>query len=106
MNSGVLSASVQEFFEGPGIVGCGISSFWSTATKASWPLTDWPLSEPRSWTDLVNQPQTETEVHATGRSILCAAAPTETATGRNARAASLGLESTLRPHGRPKAVEK
>jgi hypothetical protein len=24
-------------------------------------LADWPLAEPRSWLDLVNQPQTEAE---------------------------------------------
>ncbi len=68
-------------------------------------LSDWQLAEPRNWLDLVNQPQTAAEVNAIRRSIL-RGCPFGNGVWVQRTAASLGLESTLRPRGRPKTVEK
>jgi hypothetical protein len=68
-------------------------------------LTDWPLAEQPTWTDPVHPPQTEAEMDATGRCILrgCAHGNGDWAPRP---AASLGVESTLHPRGRPQVVEK
>lgn len=68
-------------------------------------LSDWPLAEPRNWLDLVNQPQTEAEVDAIRRSIL-RGCPFGNGAWVQRTAASLDLESTLRPRGRPKIMEE
>jgi putative transposase len=68
-------------------------------------LTDWPLSEPRNWAEIVNQPQTEAEVNAIRRSIL-RGCPYGNDDWVQRTAPSLGLESTLRPRGRPKVMQE
>jgi putative transposase len=68
-------------------------------------LSTWPLRRPRGWLEFVNEPQTEAEVVALRR---CVQRGTplgdEQWTKRSAR--RLGLDSTLRPRGRPRKNEK
>jgi putative transposase len=64
-------------------------------------LSDWPLAVPRNWTELVNRPQSEGELEAIRRSI-SRGQPFGSPTWTKRSAESLGLESTLRPRGRPK----
>lgn len=69
-------------------------------------LTDWPDGgRPRGWTDLVNRPMTEEEVDAIQQSMV-RSAPYGDDRWRERTAARLGLESTLRPRGRPRRPEK
>lgn len=64
-------------------------------------LAAWPLARKSSWTDHVNQPLTEAELAVVRRSVLRGCPfGNETWSGRAVR--RLGLESTLRPQGRPK----
>ena len=64
-----------------------------------------PVTLPRNWKSAVNEPQTEAEVAATRRSIQRGTPfGSETWTKRAAR--QLGLESTLRPRGRPRKDAK
>jgi putative transposase len=67
-------------------------------------LSDWPLPRPRSWVQYINQPQSETELESIRRSVQRGQPYGSEAWVRSA-AARLGLESTLRPRGRPKAQE-
>ena len=55
---------------------------------------------PEGWARHVNQPQTEGELEHIGRSVR-RGCPYGTAGWVVQTAAQLGLESTLRPHGRP-----
>ena len=64
-------------------------------------LSDWPLPRPRSWIDYVNQPQSDAELEAIRRSLDRGQPYGGEAWVRDA-AARLGLESSLRPRGRPK----
>ncbi len=63
-------------------------------------LADWPLAEPLDWCEQVNQPQTEAELEAVRRCVRRGYPY-----GSDDRAAQtaerLGLQSTLRPRGRP-----
>ena len=63
-------------------------------------LSKWPLPQPRAWTDLVNQPQTEGELEAIRRSVT-RSHPYGTEDWEQTTAKDLGLESTLRSRGRP-----
>jgi putative transposase len=64
-------------------------------------LSEWPVSRPRNWVVRVNQPQTEGELQAVRQSVQRGRPfGSETWVGRMAK--RLGLESTLRPRGRPK----
>lgn len=64
-------------------------------------LAAWPLPRRPSWVDHVNEPQSEGELEAIRRSIQRGRPfGDDTWTDRIAR--RLGLESTLRPRGRPK----
>ena len=63
-------------------------------------LSKWPLPQPRAWTDLVNQPQTEGELEAIRRSVT-RSQPYGTEDWVQTTAKDLGLESTLRSRGRP-----
>jgi putative transposase len=66
-------------------------------------LSSWPLPEPGGWVGLVNRAQTEREVEAIRHSIRRGQPyGSESWVKRTARA--LGLESTLRPRGRPRAA--
>lgn len=68
-------------------------------------LATWPLPRPRSWLNYVNEPQTETDVEAIRRSI-ARGQPFGTEPWIQKIVKQLGLESTLRPRGRPKTVNK
>jgi putative transposase len=71
----------------------------SAAQKAL--LSEWPLPQPRQWKALVNTPQTEQELEALRRCVnLGQPFGSEGWVQRTAR--KLGLESTLRPRGRPR----
>ena len=79
------------------------SSLWRRAygipEDRRW-LSKWPLPQPRAWTDLVNQPQTEGELEAIRRSVT-RSQPYGTEDWVQTTAKDLGLESTLRSRGRP-----
>ena len=80
------------------------SSLWRRlhgGADARMMLSDWPLPRPRSWIDYVNQPQSDAELEAIRRSLDRGQPYGGEAWVRDA-AARLGLESSLRPRGRPK----
>jgi putative transposase len=60
-----------------------------------------PVPLPANWTQLVNEPQTEREVQAI-RASIARGAPYGSERWQNRAARELGLESTLRPRGRPR----
>ena len=60
-----------------------------------------PAYLPRGWCRLVNQPQTEAELKALRRSVH-RSQPYGSDDWLKRAAVTLGLESTLRPRGRPK----
>jgi putative transposase len=64
-------------------------------------LAEWPLPKPDRWTTLVNRPQSEAEMEAIRRSI-ARGQPFGSPSWTQSTAKALGLESTLRPRGRPK----
>jgi len=64
-------------------------------------LAAWPLSRPRRWAEWVHEPQTEAEVAAIRRSIQRGCPFGDEAWTDNA-VRELGLETTLRPRGRPR----
>ena len=64
-------------------------------------LSKWPLPQPRKWIDLVQRAQTKTEVEAI-RSSVNKGIPFGTERWVKATAKQLGIESTMRPRGRPR----
>ena len=68
------------------------------------PPSDWPVPPPRNWLALVNRAQSAGEVDAVQRSVL-RGAPFGDEGWQRRTAARLGLDSTLRPRGRPKIVK-
>ena len=64
-------------------------------------LSTWPLPRPTDWLQLVNQPQTEAEVAAL-RCCVNRGRPFGDPHWVTDTAKRLGLESTIRPRGRPK----
>jgi putative transposase len=79
---------------------------WSSLggpSRPDWPplLSTWPLSRPRDWLEIVNRPQSEAELAAIRRS-LHRGSPLGDTNWITSTAQALGLESTLRPRGRPK----
>lgn len=77
-------------------------SLWRRVHNVRAPLlTDWPLPKPRNWVKQVNQPQTDAELLAIRRSVQ-RGSPYGNDAWTNRMAQALGLESTLRPRGRPK----
>jgi len=79
------------------------SSLWQALhpADAQVPLAAWPVPRPRTWTQYVNQAQTEAELAALRRAVVRGTPYGEDGwVGRTAR--RLALESTLRPRGRPK----
>ena len=82
------------------------SSLRGRAAGGSDLLSPSPVPLPSQWTKLVNQPQTEAEVAAVRESIR-RGKPYGSERWTNLAATKLGLQSTLRPRGRPrKAPEK
>ena len=61
----------------------------------------WPVPRPCDWTGYVNQPQTAAEIEAVRRSVQRSAPYGEARWVRHT-AERLGLESALRPRGRPR----
>ena len=68
-------------------------------------LTTGPVAIPSNWSDLVNEPQTEAELAALRRSVQ-RGTPFGGPRWTKRAAQQLGLESTLRPRGRPKTTLK
>ncbi len=64
-------------------------------------LSDWPLPRPANWIELVNEPQTESELAALRR-CFNRGAPYGDHDWIATTVKQLGLESTLRPRGRPR----
>ena len=64
-------------------------------------LSTWPLRRPTDWLQIVNQPQTEAEVAAL-RCCVNRGRPFGDPNWVTDTAKRLGLESTIRPRGRPK----
>jgi putative transposase len=79
-------------------------SLWRRVHGVRTPLlTDWPLAEVPHWAALVNQPQTEAEAEAIRRCIV-RGSPYGSDDWMARTVASLGLESTRRPRGRPRGT--
>jgi putative transposase len=80
------------------------SSLWryeSGDAEARALLARWPLPRPRNWTRQVNAVQTASELEAVRRAVL-RSSPFGDSEWQQAIAKRLGLQSTLRPRGRPK----
>lgn len=78
-------------------------SLWRThcAPSAQSPRIDaWPVARPRDWVDEVNRPATPGEMEAVRRSAQ-RGTPYGDATWIERTVQRLGLESTVRPRGRP-----
>ena len=67
------------------------------------PTADWPVEPPRNWTSLVNQAESGEELEALRRCVQ-RGAPFGRETWQQRTAAKLGLESSLRPRGRPRKM--
>jgi putative transposase len=68
-------------------------------------LATWPLPRKPSWVDHVNEPLTDLELAAIQRSVH-RGRPFGDHSWTDREAHRLGLESTMRPHGRPKNSKK
>jgi putative transposase len=68
-------------------------------------LAPWPLPRQASWIEQVNQPQTELELLSLRRSVQ-RGVPYGDESWTKRAVAKLGLETTLRPRGRPKLTDK
>ena len=68
-------------------------------------LGDWPVDRPRHWVHLVNEPQSEVEL-STLRQCVNRGTPFGDSQWLKSTTKRLGLESTLRPRGRPRSKEK
>lgn len=74
--------------------------WWGRRNRASY-LTDGPMTRPSDWVRRVNRPETDAELDAIHRS-LNRSAPFGSKAWQARTAARLGLQSTLRPRGRPR----
>jgi putative transposase len=74
------------------------------AAEESPPLSAWPVARPRNWAQLVNEPQTATELEALRASVQ-RGRPYGSPRWQKRTAQRLGLESTFRPRGRPRKTE-
>jgi putative transposase len=68
-------------------------------------LADWPRERPRGWLEYVNGIETEAELAAIRRSIQ-RSVPFGGARWTARTIAALGLETTIRPRGRPRKANK
>lgn len=71
------------------------------ASEARLPLSDWPLPRPSRWKEHINRPQSEQELEAIRRSLR-RGQPYGGEAWTERIAHKFGLESTLRPRGRPR----
>ena len=69
-------------------------------------LAAWPLLRKANWVDHVNRPLTAGELAAVRKSVERGGTPFGGGDWTQRTAGRLGLESTLRPHGRPKATPR
>jgi putative transposase len=69
------------------------------------PLSVWPFAIPPGWVDIVNAPQTESELSALRRCVI-RGAPYGNPDWQQRTAERLGLQSTLRARGRPLKMAK
>ena len=69
------------------------------------PLEEGPVKRPRDWLKWVNQAETEAELAALRRSVV-RGSPFGAAAWQKETAERLGLQSTLKPMGRPSKLEK
>jgi len=79
------------------------SLWWRTHARpvaVPW-LSEWPVTRPDTWLEMVNAPLTAVELEALRRSVT-RGAPYGSATWQTQTAQRLGLEHTLRRPGRPK----
>ena len=67
-------------------------------------LSEWPVDRPRNWVQRVNIPETEAELQSLLRSVN-RGAPLGSERWVRQVVGRLGLESTLRPRGRPRMSE-
>ena len=74
-------------------------TFGNAESKAL--LSAWPVDRPRAWRRWVNKPQSEDELHAI-RHCITRGRPFGAQPWVSRTAARLGLETTIRPRGRPK----
>ncbi|OGI51034.1 MAG: hypothetical protein A3B81_05315 [Candidatus Muproteobacteria bacterium RIFCSPHIGHO2_02_FULL_65_16] len=80
------------------------SSLWRYQygdTKAKALLSEWPVDRPRHWVQRVNQPETDAELQSL-RGSVNRGSPFGGAVWVKRVVSRLGLESTLRPRGRPR----
>jgi putative transposase len=78
---------------------------WSSLTESDEWLHPGPVGRGEGWAQLVNEPQTEAEVQALRRSVN-RGTPFGSQDWQQQAAKDLGLETTLRPRGRPRKSEK
>lgn len=71
-----------------------------TAEQKAW-LSNWPVPRPRQWREHVHAAQTEAELEALRRSVR-RGSPLGGELWAKRTAEALGLQSTLRPRGRPR----
>ncbi len=76
---------------------CSASNFGSSIL----PISGWPIPKPTAWLDWVNQPLSDAELKAI-RSCVRRGTPYGSESWKIETAKRLGLESTLRPRGRPR----
>ena len=80
-------------------------SLWQSAQTALPddypPLANWPLARPRQWRAMVNRVETAAELEAL-HTALRRGRPFGTGAWQKRTARRLGIESTLRPRGRPR----
>jgi len=83
---------------------------WSSLGRATLglpgpPLETDPVANPEPWQEWVDQPETEAELTALRRSV-ARGVPYDAESWQRQTAKRLGLESSLRPVGRPSKAEK
>jgi putative transposase len=78
---------------------------WRPSDECPQLLSDWPVPRPRNWVAMVNAAQTEAELVALRHSI-ARGAPFGNERWMQRVAHRLGLESSLRPRGRPRLQKK
>jgi putative transposase len=83
------------------------SSLWrreAGSTEQKKLLAAWPLAEPSQWVKFVNRPETEAELTALRRSVN-RGQPYGPESWMERCVRQLGLESTIRPRGRPRRTD-
>lgn len=80
---------------------CSLWRFHHGKTDEPPRIEPWPVTRPRNWIAYVNQPGTTAEIEAIRRCVQ-RGAPFGQANWVRRTASLLGLESTLRPRGRPR----